>query len=123
MANWASPAAAVFCLVLVLTTGMQPVAACKADGSTACAQDPTCCKAGTRCFEKDEYWSACFNDCLPGIHPDDPPSFQTAWSCTMLPATLPVTPGTTGTTNSQVGSWHEPRVVCHVSEATTALCR
>jgi hypothetical protein len=57
---------------------------CEANGN--CLQDPKCCSAGSRCYEKDKYYGRCFSagTCVPGFHADDPPEYRTPWSCNPL---------------------------------------
>eukprot|EP01098_Paradermamoeba_levis_P012734 TRINITY_DN5636_c0_g1_i2.p1 TRINITY_DN5636_c0_g1~~TRINITY_DN5636_c0_g1_i2.p1 ORF type:complete len:732 (+),score=274.29 TRINITY_DN5636_c0_g1_i2:106-2301(+) len=57
---------------------------CPADGN--CIKAPGCCGSGQLCYEKDQYWASCMNtgSCAPGIHSDDPPQYQTPWSCRPL---------------------------------------
>ncbi len=47
--------------------------------STECCQEP-----GMSCYEKDEYWASCRASCTPGINPNDPPEYQTPWSCKLI---------------------------------------
>lgn len=36
------------------------------------------------CYEKSKYWAGCKESCTPGIDPNDPPKYQTPWSCRLL---------------------------------------
>jgi len=70
---------------------------------TDCRCARCCQRPGTRCYEKDGYWGACKETCIPGIDPEDEPQFQTNWTCRPLG---PKTPGTpwSRTTPSPHGS-------------------
>jgi len=57
---------------------------------TDCRCTRCCQRPGTRCYEKDGYWGACKEKCVPGIDPEDEPQFQTNWTCRPLG---PRTPG------------------------------
>jgi len=53
-------------------------------GSVNAGTSSNCCPPGYLCFEKDQFWSSCrkANDCLAdSINPNDPPQYQTPWSC------------------------------------------
>jgi len=51
-------------------------------------QDSKCCADSSVCFEKDVHYAQCRPSCIPGIHHEDKPEYQTPWSCRVLsPAT------------------------------------
>lgn len=50
----------------------------------SCLATPTCCPVGYACFEKDDYWASCKTECTPGIDENDPPEYQTDWTCEIL---------------------------------------
>mmetsp|Transcript_31656 Transcript_31656/g.104900 ORF Transcript_31656/g.104900 Transcript_31656/m.104900 type:complete len:266 (+) Transcript_31656:1138-1935(+) len=56
---------------------------CSADGedcrSTKCCTDPV-----KKCYQKDQYWASCLPSCPPGVHADEPPQYQTPWTCNEL---------------------------------------
>lgn len=54
------------------------------DRGTNCKDTGCCAEAALQCFQKDDYWASCSSDCVRGVHADDPPEFQTPWSCTVL---------------------------------------
>merc|ERR1719210_2909371 len=44
-----------------------------------------CCKIpGRQCYQKNEWWAGCEEECIPGIDLNDPPAFRTPWTCTAL---------------------------------------
>jgi len=58
--------------------------------SSQCCSDP-----GLTCFRKDTNYATCQFSCTPGIHSDEPPQFQTPWSCQVLgaaPSPMPSPP-------------------------------
>lgn len=60
-----------------------------------CFYDPKCCGQGQTCFEKKYGFASCKSECAPGIHADDPPKYQTAWTCAKvkpLPPPVPAPP-------------------------------
>lgn len=53
-------------------------------GSANAGTSSNCCPPGYLCFEKDQFWSSCrkADDCMANsINPNDPPQYQTPWSC------------------------------------------
>lgn len=69
------------------------------DGGGGCAGDEDNCRSsrccatpGKQCFEKDEHWASCRDSCTPGINPNDPPQYQTPWSCVPLSRRLSLRP-------------------------------
>jgi len=65
-----------------------------ASSTEDCSASKCCRDAGKTCFEKDQYWASCLDTCAPGIHAEDPPQYQTPWSCRQL--------GTVGPTDDLV---------------------
>jgi len=73
-------------------TNLTHVNATNATNATMCAAARTencnevkCCKdAGFECFEKNEWWAACDENCTPGINPRDEYPHNTSWSCKKL---------------------------------------
>jgi len=45
-----------------------------------------CCRqAGQQCFEKNDYWATCRNECHPGsLNPEDSPQNRQPWTCKPL---------------------------------------
>lgn len=60
------------------------VAACTAQWGSC--HDTKCCVGDPawKCYSKDAKYAQCRPSCEPGIHKDDKPSLQTAWSCDVL---------------------------------------
>jgi hypothetical protein len=44
--------------------------------STQCCSDPS-----LRCYEKNQWFATCRSSCTPGVDPNDPPQWQTPWTC------------------------------------------
>jgi len=50
--------------------------------STKCCSNPV-----MACFEKNEWWGGCRTECEAGVDPNDPPEFQTPWTCKLVGST------------------------------------
>lgn len=46
--------------------------------------NPVCCDADAKCYSKDRAVAVCLKGCSPGIHHNDPPQYQTPWSCDVV---------------------------------------
>eukprot|EP00930_Biecheleria_cincta_P098409 TRINITY_DN9006_c0_g1_i2.p1 TRINITY_DN9006_c0_g1~~TRINITY_DN9006_c0_g1_i2.p1 ORF type:complete len:364 (-),score=55.99 TRINITY_DN9006_c0_g1_i2:88-1179(-) len=57
-------------------------ATCSADGDDC--RSTRCCTLDSQCFEKNADWATCAETCSLGIHANDPPEFQTPWTCRVL---------------------------------------
>eukprot|EP00933_Yihiella_yeosuensis_P030157 TRINITY_DN2381_c0_g3_i2.p1 TRINITY_DN2381_c0_g3~~TRINITY_DN2381_c0_g3_i2.p1 ORF type:complete len:517 (+),score=82.09 TRINITY_DN2381_c0_g3_i2:67-1617(+) len=56
---------------------------CSSSGED-CRSTTCCTQAGFTCYEKDQWWAGCLESCMPGINPNDPPQYQTPWTCRPL---------------------------------------
>lgn len=80
------------CIDVNIVGGGSPVPApapgtgsCAADGDD-CSTSKCCADASKTCYVKDEHWATCRSECTPGIWAQDPPEYQTSWSCDVLTA-------------------------------------
>mmetsp|Transcript_61199 Transcript_61199/g.96495 ORF Transcript_61199/g.96495 Transcript_61199/m.96495 type:complete len:341 (+) Transcript_61199:68-1090(+) len=63
----------------------QPPTALCAEKDQGCITSMCCKDPRQICYEKDEYWASCKDSCTPGIDTvNDPPQYQTPWSCKPL---------------------------------------
>lgn len=46
-----------------------------------CTESGCCRTKGFSCYKKDQWYAACLPSCQPGVNKNDPPQFQTPWSC------------------------------------------
>merc|ERR1712014_401194 len=60
-----------------------------ASSTEDCSASKCCKDLGRTCFQKDDYWAGCLESCAPGVHADDPPQYQTPWTCRQLGSTGP----------------------------------
>jgi len=58
-------------------------AACAADGED-CRSSKCCADESKTCYVKDQHWGICRSECAPGIWSEDPPEYQTPWTCEVL---------------------------------------
>mmetsp|Transcript_50022 Transcript_50022/g.126083 ORF Transcript_50022/g.126083 Transcript_50022/m.126083 type:complete len:478 (-) Transcript_50022:97-1530(-) len=68
---------------------------CTASYTHNCMHNPVCCDPTTKCYAKDVAVAVCLHSCEPGIHENDPPQWQTPWTCNLVggsPATAPAPP-------------------------------
>ena len=76
-----------------------PPQQCSASYSDNCLRKPRCCNPAMTCFMKDSDYGQCLPFCIPGIHWNDPPRYQTPWACTPVggsgPSPAPPPPTTT----------------------------
>lgn len=49
-----------------------------------CINTKACCDPSLTCYAKDEGLALCLPGCAPGVHADDPPLYQTPWTCENL---------------------------------------
>eukprot|EP00439_Symbiodinium_sp_Y106_P052608 s3598_g7.t1 len=81
------------------TPAPTPAPQCSASYSDNCLSKPTCCDPAMTCFMKDSAYGQCLPFCVPGIHWNDPPQYQTPWACTPVggsgPSPSPPPPTTT----------------------------
>ena len=59
-----------------------PPPQCSATYSDNCLTTPRCCDPLMTCYMKNSEYGNCLPLCIPGIHYNDPPQFQTPWACT-----------------------------------------
>jgi len=57
---------------------------CSVSYKDNCMYNPVCCTSGHTCYAKDSELSLCMEKCVSGIHADDPPKYQTPWSCSVV---------------------------------------
>lgn len=57
-----------------------------------CMHNPTCCDPNSKCYAKDRAVAICLHSCEPGIHLNDPPQWQTPWSCSLVSPSPPSSP-------------------------------
>lgn len=65
---------------------------CTASYTHNCMSNPVCCDQTTRCYAKDDAVAVCLHSCEPGIHSNDPPQWQTPWTCRAVAAPPGSTP-------------------------------
>ncbi|CAJ1354117.1 unnamed protein product [Effrenium voratum] len=90
-----------------------PPPTCTPSYSVNCMSNPVCCDPSTKCYVKDPAVALCLHSCTPGINPNDPPQWQTPWSCDLV---RPVTPAPTTT----APALPEPTTSTPATEPTTS---
>merc|ERR1719172_212617 len=65
------------------TTPRPPAGSCSPPEEN-CQQTKCCEDRAMSCYEKSKYWASCKESCTPGIDPNDPPKYQTPWTCKLL---------------------------------------
>jgi len=69
---------------------------CSASGKP-CMKSKCCATSADSCFAKDATWAQCMpGPCKPGIHEEDPPAYQSPWSCEVLKPAGPPAPAPAG---------------------------
>ncbi|CAE7214351.1 unnamed protein product, partial [Symbiodinium pilosum] len=61
-----------------------PASTCIPNYHVNCMRNPNCCDPSARCYQKDKAVAICLQTCKPGIHLNDPPRWQTPWTCSLL---------------------------------------
>jgi len=49
-----------------------------------CTNTHCCNKPGMQCYQKNNWWASCKNECVPGIDPAEAEQYQTPWTCSAL---------------------------------------
>jgi len=88
---------------------------CKASG---CCLDP-----GMQCFEKDEHFAACRESCAPGIDAQDPPAFQTSWTCKALGGACARTCSAPGANCKYSQCCKDPALTCFEKDKYFSNCQ
>jgi sugar lactone lactonase YvrE len=90
-----------------------PAGADCASDTADCSSSKCCADQSKTCYVKDSYWASCRSECIPGVWVEEPPQYQTPWSCDVLgtPGT-PTTPATPG--NAVVPSAGTPGFGSHI---------
>jgi len=57
-----------------------------------CKDSKCCIDAGFQCYQKNQHWASCRDECTKGINPYDPPGERTAWQCKLLSTSAPTLP-------------------------------
>jgi len=61
-----------------------PPSQCSPTGQD-CRSTGCCSDSSLTCFEKDQYWASCRQECTPSaVNPNDPEQYQTPWSCNAI---------------------------------------
>jgi hypothetical protein len=59
-----------------------------AENGGDCRESKCCAAEGDSCYEKNDEWAACKQECEPGPHEDDPKAFRTPWTCNIVVGTV-----------------------------------
>jgi len=91
-----------------------------------CQASRCCASQGFACFQKDPFWAQCRRECTPGeVNPDDPPEYQSPWSCVVLDVSLTETSHsitTTSTSRTSVsGSSAVPELLTYTRSTTSQV--
>lgn len=80
-----------------------PGATCSATQED-CRATKCCSDSALTCFEKNQWYATCIVTCTVGVNPNDPPEYQTPWTCAVLSPAASTTAAIESTTTITVGT-------------------
>jgi len=90
---------------------------CSSGAWDSCQASRCCADEGFVCFQKDAYWAQCLQECVPGeIRLDDPPEFQSPWTCVVLDNSVEET-----TTEAGMAPTPAPQTTSYLRGSSTTI--